>query len=109
MGLPGNVFDYEYDYDKLHRLKTEQFKDSAEAVIPASFPPASYTYNAIGNILTKTAGTVTLGYAYHPQKKHAVNSITVNSTPYAFDYDDNGNMISGYDLTNPAFNSHRVQ
>jgi len=102
MGLPNNVFDYEYQYDKLHRLKTEQFKDSAEAVIPASFPPVSYTYDPIGNIASKVSGPTTLGYTYHPTKKHAVSIISVNGTPYAFDYDDNGNMINGYDLTNPG-------
>jgi len=102
MGLPNNVFDYEYTYDSLHRLKTELFKDSAEAVIPASFPPVSYTYDPIGNIASKVSGPTTLGYMYHPTKKHAVSSISVNGTPYAFDYDDNGNMINGYDLTNPG-------
>jgi len=62
MGLPGNEFNYEYTYDRLHRLKTELFKDGAEAVIPASFPPVSYTYDPIGNIASKVSGPTTLGY-----------------------------------------------
>ncbi len=40
--------------------------------------------DAFGNITSKVAGPTTFGYAYHPQKKHAVNSIPVNGTPYSF-------------------------
>lgn len=50
--------------------------------------------------MSKTVGSNNLAYTYHPTKRHAVNSITVNGTPYAFGYDNNGNMTNGYDLTN---------
>ena len=50
--------------------------------------------------MTKTTNRTTLTYAYGDQNhRHAVTSITINSTPYSFTYDDNGNMQSGPDLT----------
>jgi len=100
LGLPDDIFNYEYQYDKLHRYTTEAFKDSTGANVPMPFSPAAYTYNAIGNILSKSVGNSSFAYTYDPQKKHAVNSITVNGgTTYNFGYDLNGNMINGYDLT----------
>ena len=62
----------------------------------------SLTYNAIGNILTKTVGANTMVYSYHPVKKHAVQTLTFNGTAYNFTYDQNGNMLTGYDFTDSA-------
>jgi RHS repeat-associated protein len=82
---------YTYIYDAYHRLKTETG--------PAD--PVSYTYNSIGNILTKTVGSQTFSYSYtYTEHVHAVSSITMGSNPYAFTYDNNGNMLTGPDLSN---------
>ncbi|MBN1253673.1 MAG: hypothetical protein JXA50_00150, partial [Deltaproteobacteria bacterium] len=66
--------DYNYTYDKLHRLLTE--------TNTGAYAPLAFTYNAIGNIMTKTVGSTTFDYAYDTAHKHAVKTITINSTPY---------------------------
>ena len=84
---------YDYTYDKLHRLKTE--------TNTGSYDPISYDYDAIGNIDSKTVGSATMDYDYLGPRPHAVKTITLNGTDYDFTYDDNGNMTSGPDFTNP--------
>jgi RHS repeat-associated protein len=82
-----------FGYDRLNRLSTVSF------VAPGVGSQSStVTYDAIGNILTKTGvGT----YAYplaRSARPHAVSGVTgtVNgvSNP-AYTYDDNGNMLTG--------------
>ena len=90
--MPGGV-TYSYGYDTLHRLQTETNNGQQT--------PITYTYDAIGNISSKVAGTA-LAYTPSSTHKHAVGTITVNSTAYTFSYDANGNLYDGYDLTNPA-------
>ncbi|MBW1982133.1 MAG: RHS repeat-associated core domain-containing protein [Deltaproteobacteria bacterium] len=59
----------------------------------------SYTYNAIGNITSKTVGTVVLDYKkYAWGHKHAVKEIEYDGTTYTYTYDANGNMQTGYDF-----------
>ena len=53
----------------------------------------SYTYNTIGNLLTKATGGTTRTYSYDDTQPHAVDSITNPSVSYT--YDDNGNMNGG--------------
>lgn len=83
-----------YLYDTLNRVT------SATATSGAVNTVSNFTYNALGNIISKT-GTGT--YSYNPSgltsiRPHAVSSIagTVNgiSNP-TFLYDANGNMIAG--------------
>ncbi len=84
---------YSYSYDALHRLVSETNSSGRPAV--------SFTYNAIGNITSKTVGANTLTYTYaNNDHKHAVSSITLNGNPQAFTYDGNGNMLTGPDFTN---------
>ncbi len=84
---------YNYTYDKLHRLKTETNTGSYDSI--------SYNYNAIGNIMSKTVGTTTMAYTYDAWRKHAVKTINHNGQDYKYTYDDNGNMTTGPDFTNP--------
>jgi RHS repeat-associated protein len=39
-------------------------------------------------------------YDYNGPHKHAVDSITLNSVPYSYTYDPNGNLTNGADFTN---------
>ncbi|MDD5435511.1 MAG: hypothetical protein PH343_08785, partial [Nitrospira sp.] len=86
---------FTYAYDKLHRLKTE--------TNDVSLPAMNLTYDALGNILTKAVGTNSMNYTgYDPVKVHAVKTLNFNGTAYTFNYDNNGNMTTGYDFTDPA-------
>ena len=63
--------------------------------------PISYTYDALGNIKSKTIGNTT--YNYEDYDVHAVKKIVVNNgTPYYYTYDNNGNMKTGPDFSDPA-------
>ena len=88
-----NGITYTYTYDNLHRLLGETNTGSYDAV--------SYTYNAIGNITSKTVGTDTFAYSYDGPQAHAVSKVRINdTTDYAFQYDDNGNMTDGWNFEN---------
>ncbi len=71
---------YTYQYDNLHRLLEESTSDTT---LPTSAEVLNYTYGDSEHI-------------------NAVTSINYNGSNYAFSYDANGNMISGYDFTNPG-------
>jgi YD repeat-containing protein len=86
-----NNIDYDYIYDNLHRLIGESNT--------GAYDPVSYTYNAIGNITSKTVGDTTLTYSYDEWHKHAVKSIGFNGHAHTYRYDDNGNMIEAPDFT----------
>ncbi len=61
------------------------------------------TYDALGNILTKNVGANSMNYtSYDPVKVHAVKTLNFNGTAYTFNYDNDGNMTTGYDFTDPA-------
>ena len=60
----------------------------------------SYTYDAVGNISTKTVGSDNYGYSYDdPYHKHAVSVVNLNGNDYSFFYDQIGNMEEGIDFT----------
>jgi RHS repeat-associated protein len=89
-----NDSTFDYTYDNLHRLMEEK----TNSVISAT-----YTYNNIGNITSKSMGSDDFNYtSYHANHKHAVETISLNGTPYDYTYDDNGNMLSGPDFTNTS-------
>jgi RHS repeat-associated protein len=92
LGLAGNIFNYQYTYDNIHRL-------AGEVTTNNTYNPAAYVYDATGNISTKVTGANVFAYAYDPLHKHAVKTITFNSVPYTYQYDSNGNMYSGPDFT----------
>ncbi len=73
-----------YTYDLSSRLTLEQHLDSLGTVTRE----ISYTYDEMGNRLTKTQDSVTTNYSYD-----AANQLTqVDST--AWTYDENGNLIT---------------
>ncbi len=99
-GLPNNALQYQYTYDNLHRL-------TSESTTNGTYQPQSTTYDPTGNILTNiftnSTGNISLAYQYNNTSHvHAVSAITANGTQYNFTYDANGNMTTGYDLTNPT-------
>lgn len=78
---PGTVYET-FDYDRLNRLKrykVESMESSANRTVDV-------TYNAIGNILSKTDFG---GYTYNPARPHQVQS--AGGVNYA--YDPNGHLI----------------
>jgi RHS repeat-associated protein len=85
-------FDEDFTYDNLNRL-TGTASDFGNGDIRNT----SVTYDALGNILSKTGvGTYTYGGTCNSQQAgpHAVTSITApKATSYC--YDANGNMITG--------------
>ena len=85
-------FDEDFTYDSLNRL-TQNVADFGNADTRTT----NVTYDALGNILTKTGvGTYSYGGTCNNQQAgpHAVTSITSpKSATYC--YDANGNMISG--------------
>ena len=84
---------YAYEYDGIHRLTYERINGVINAM---------YTYNAVGNIMSRTIGADTYTYTYDAVKKHAVTNINKNGADYAFTYDSTGNMRTGYDFSDPA-------
>ena len=76
--IRGNT--YTYLYDKLHRL----IEENATGYVPQ---------------MDNTTLDYTYDNAYQP---HAVKTIALNGTGYNYTYDDNGNMLTGPDFTDPA-------
>jgi hypothetical protein len=85
-------------YDDLNRLSTSTVTNSA-----ATGPTLGFTYDAVGDILTKTAAGATETYNYgDPAHPYAVTSVTNGtSSIYSASYDTNGDMAvrNGYNLS----------
>lgn len=79
-----------FAYDNLNRLKSATV--SVNGVVKAT---DSFTYDALGNIRTKT-GVGTYTYGEDGAGPHAVTSITGTRPEDSFTYDANGNMLSGW-------------
>ena len=80
-------FNQEFEYDSLQRLK--------QAV--GSYGSIKYTYDKVGNRLTRTIDTQTETYKYYPGTNRLQE---VNGTQtVAYTYDLNGNTISIGDMT----------
>lgn len=84
-----------YTYDVLNRLTKETLRDGTQI---------EYTYDAVGNRLTKKVGANTTNYSYN-----AANELTtVGSTTYI--YDKNGNLIDdGSKLYEYDYNNRLIQ
>jgi len=68
-----------YAYDKLHRIRSETGTTGPGPIVPAA--------------VTKIHDSV--------KPIHAVKSVVVNGAKYSYQYDANGNMTQGPDLTDP--------
>jgi RHS repeat-associated protein len=73
----------EYTYDSLNRLTREQIFDPT-----SGDEDIVYTYDAVGNRLSRTDNTGTVGYTYDANDR----VLTADGT--TFTYDDNGNVTS---------------
>ena len=79
-----------FQYDDLNRFGGSEVTNTA-----GTGPSVGQTYDAAGNILTKTLGGVVSTYSYDPNHPYAVNKITGTggATTYSASYDSDGNMI----------------
>ena len=80
------VETYYYTYDKLHRLISETTSAGSAGIIPGIF---EMSYNDLDHL-------------------HAVSEVSTNGQILAYDYDANGNLINGPDLTDPNSISQRT-
>ena len=71
-----------YRYDPLTRLVGEEATEPG-----ASDIETSYTYDAVGNRLTRTAGSTSTDYTYDANDRLLTEGAT------AYDYDTNGNLV----------------
>ncbi|MBA4369541.1 MAG: hypothetical protein C0403_18090, partial [Desulfobacterium sp.] len=80
----GDKIIYRYAYDQQHRL-VEEFRSE-----PTNFIPESYS----------------MDYEYNGDTLHAPDNVVLNYNgnvaDYALEYDENGNMIRGFDFSRPA-------
>ena len=74
---------YTYAYDDLHRLTNEAATSGSMA----------WTYDSIGNILSKSQDGSSVTYAY-TATTHKLASVTAGGTAYNYAYDANGNITS---------------
>ena len=75
-------------YDDVYRLTQETKKDSGNNTIY----DFGYTYDAVGNRLTRVLGGVTYNFSYDDNNK--LTSATGGGSSASFYYDNNGNMTS---------------
>jgi len=89
-GLNENFF-----YDNLHRLDHSTLGGVQNLAL---------TYDATGNITSRSDVAASATWTYDPVKKHAVTQ--AGSSAYTYSYDANGNAVSrnGYTVTWTSFN-----
>ena len=89
---------YTYTYDNLHRMTTETSSGGLGNM--------ALTYDAMGNILTKSVGADTLTYGYlmnGATRTQRLSSVACGiNPPKSFVHDANGNMTLGWDFSDPA-------
>jgi hypothetical protein len=104
-----------YQYDELQRLQNESRTYTNMAPATGTVLSEGYSYDDVGNILSKTdySPTYTYGDATRPggAGPHAVSSVVIGVNTYSFTYDQNGNMVSGpgyYPATPPCRTAARA-
>ncbi len=80
-----------FGYDPLDRLVSAG-ADGSEA--EGGYGPFSYSYDPIGNLLSKEGASYTYPAPGQP-RPHAVSSVEVDSQVITYTYDANGNMTAG--------------
>jgi len=96
-----------YNYDPVYRLLSADSNNNSHDF--------SYTYDAVGNRLTKTASGSTQHYIYSAKGnrlEEVRQSSATGALVYGFDYDDNGSMIRKYNgnatLLNVTYDQRRL-
>ena len=92
----------DYTYDKNYRLTSESINDPI-----SGSRTISYTYDPVGNRLTKTDNGITTTYTYDANDR----LLTENGTTYTYTYtyDDNGNTLSKVSATKVEIYSYDFQ
>jgi len=80
-----------YTYNSLSRIIQEDITDSV-----LGNQTISYTYDAVGNRLTKTVQLATTNYTYD------ANNRLITRGNHSYTYDNNGNTLSEYDGVNTS-------
>ncbi|MCF2860882.1 SpvB/TcaC N-terminal domain-containing protein [Pseudoalteromonas sp. Cnat2-41] len=92
-----HTFTETYTYDDLHRLKTNQVN---------GIKIGSYTYDAIGNLLSKSDYSNEYDYASEGSGgPNAVKRVQRNGKWVSFSYDKRGNMLTGDGLSSATYNA----
>ncbi|QFU06943.1 tRNA3(Ser)-specific nuclease WapA precursor (plasmid) [Pseudoalteromonas sp. THAF3] len=92
-----HTFTETYTYDNLHRLKTNQVN---------GIKIGSYTYDAIGNLLSKSDYSNEYDYTSEGSGgPNAVKRVQRNSKWVSFSYDKRGNMLTGDGLSSATYNA----
>jgi len=90
--IDGATADWTYEYDKLDRLD-----QAVRATLVASVT-TTYTYDIVGNRLSKDDGTTATMYTYNALDQVLTEVAGANTTNYS--YDDNGSLKTKDDSTN---------
>ncbi|AOT07731.1 RHS repeat-associated core domain-containing protein [Pseudoalteromonas luteoviolacea] len=96
-----NEYDETYQYDHLHRLKSNQIQ---------GYTTISYAYDAVGNITKKSDYASTYNYTtrlsgHSGGGANAVKQVNKNGRWVGFSYDGRGNMIRGDGLSAATYNA----
>ncbi|MCG7546172.1 hypothetical protein MHM93_18530 [Pseudoalteromonas sp. MM17-2] len=92
-----HTFTETYTYDDLHRLKTNQVN---------GIKIGSYTYDAIGNLLSKSDYSNEYDYTSEGSGgPNAVKRVQRNGKWVSFSYDKRGNMLTGDGLSSANYNA----
>jgi len=97
----GSDFPTTLRYDKVYRLTEETKRDSSSNVLYSE----SYSYDAVGNRLTRLKDGTTLLYAYDDNNKLTGITTQGGGPSAGFTYDANGNMTSVTGTLLGAWNS----
>ncbi len=90
-----------YAYDNLQRLKSNSIQ---------GIQSVSYTYDAVGNLTSKSDYANSYNYLSHLSGysgggSNAVKRVRKNNTWYGFSYDNRGNLIKGDGLAQALYNA----
>ena len=110
LGLTGNrtsVIEHtgrvvDYAYDNLYRLTQEQVTD-----IDLGNRTTAYTYDAVGNRLTKNENGALTTYVYDDNDRLLTETGPVDTITYS--YDDNGNTLTKSDALNTITYAYDVE
>ncbi|WHI47326.1 RHS repeat-associated core domain-containing protein [Microbulbifer sp. VAAF005] len=105
-----NGLDYAYSYDTLHRLESQTVTSSD---YPQYDRSVSYTYDAVGNLTSKSDYATSLSYGNSARSAggkagpHAVRQVTTtDGQSHSLVYDNAGNLITGIDGLSVGYDNY---